>query len=153
MTLPSIDASRLYRFVARVLEETAFLFASPTEPQLGSDDDVVVELEFFGPSDGYVILSAAQGLGPALAAGMLGSDEGDPDVAKSAEDAVAEFTNVVTGFILLQLYGTDVVCRLGTPKVISAAVSRRGMLAVRASLLVDDAHALSVGVCVYGGDS
>ncbi len=149
MSLPSIDASRLHRFVARVLEETAFLFASPAEPHLLDDDDVVVELEFFGPTDGYVLVSAAKGLGPALAAGMLGGDEGDPDVLRSAEDAVAEFTNVVTGFILLQLYGTDVVCRLGTPKVMPAAVSRRAELAVHTNLLVDDAHALSVGVCVY----
>ncbi len=141
-----LDDEALGLLVSRTLEDTAYAFASPTfDPYTPVADDIAVSLSFQGPEDGHVLVHGARALGNALAAALLGIEPSDDDAAAGASDAIGEVTNILAGAIIHHLYGSHVLCRLGTPQILAMEPAAPRPLAT-AQLLVDDEHPLFVAV-------
>jgi Chemotaxis phosphatase CheX len=99
------------------LEEAAFVFSAPCEgPPPFAGQALEARIAYRGPSSGELRLMADSGLAAALAANLLGEDEGEANLGRSS-DALGELLNMVLGAWVNRLFGGQVRCRLGVPCV------------------------------------
>jgi hypothetical protein len=112
----TLDES-LYQAAVETLEQLSYLLAMP--PGDGGDPRdpaaAVASVEFHGPLSGRLELVASQPLLEALAANMLGEDEGLCDLQRL--DALMEAANVVCGNLLPQIGGREAVFHMVAPQV------------------------------------
>jgi CheY-specific phosphatase CheX len=107
----------LYAAAAAAFEAFAFVYAEPTEPNLGADafEDAAAAVDFEGPMRGRLVLRVSGGVLPNLAATMLGQD--DPPATPLQRDALGEVANVICGALLPTLGGPSAVFALARPTV------------------------------------
>jgi Chemotaxis phosphatase CheX len=99
------------------LEEAAFVFSAPREgPPPFSGQALEARIAYRGPGSGELRLVADSGLAATLAANLLGVDEGETSRGRSS-DALGELLNMVLGAWVNRLFGGQVRCRLGLPRV------------------------------------
>jgi CheY-specific phosphatase CheX len=108
----------LYQAAALTFEELGFLFPNAElEPgQKSAVVDGMVNLDFYGPFNGSLILRVCGEILPTIAANMLGQDE-PPSVALQ-QDVLGELGNVVCGNALPLIAGREVVFRLSPPCIL-----------------------------------
>jgi Chemotaxis phosphatase CheX len=115
---PAAFRELLGQTLARTLEEAAFVFAEPTEDPPPFDADVIAaRLAYGGAHSGELLLAAPHDLAATLAANLLGEEEGGASVTGDDLDAVGEILNMIAGAFVLELFGPDVGCKLGLPRV------------------------------------
>lgn len=116
--MTSLPSARLEAVARRVLEEAAFVLATPTARQPEWPAEVVeVELAFDGPATGVLRLRSTPRFGAEVAANLMGLESGDAEADRHAEGALAELLNIIAGALLADVYGTGRVVRIGIPAV------------------------------------
>jgi CheY-specific phosphatase CheX len=110
----------LYQAAALTFEELCFQFPDEelSEQQHDAPVDAAVQVEFWGPFTGTLILRICGGLLPSIAANMLG--EIDPPSEAEQCDALGEIANIICGNVLPQIAGVQEVFQLSAPKVIES---------------------------------
>jgi hypothetical protein len=112
---PSAEA--LAETLGQTLEEAAFIFTEPQErPPPFRGDVIEARIDYRGPHAGELLLTADGSLASTLAANLLGEEEGEASAAR-APDAVGELLNMVLGIWVQRLFGDQVRCALGVPKI------------------------------------
>jgi CheY-specific phosphatase CheX len=121
----TLDES-LYQATVLTLEQLSYLLPMPAEESDGPREPaaVVASVEFHGPISGRLELVASQRLLEALAANMLGEDEGVSEVQRL--DALMEAANVVCGNLLPALGGHEAVFQMRAPQIREAASAAGG---------------------------
>jgi len=100
-----------------ILEETAFLFCDDSDEVLQFQEPPTgVAIAYDGPERGDLRLWAQSGFMRALAANMLGLEEGDPAAASRRVDALGELLNIVLGHCLTERFGESESMRMGLPR-------------------------------------
>lgn len=104
-----------------MLEKIAFMFGEAAgEDELAegmSGSQIVSRINFGGALDGSFSMIAPLDMGVELAANMLGTDPDDDGAEKKASDACGELLNVVSGNLVTELAGDEVVVDLTPPDV------------------------------------
>jgi hypothetical protein len=109
----------LYQATADTLEQLCYLLPMPAEDLAAEAAEtrepatVMASVEFHGPRSGRLELVASQQLLLALAANMLGEDEGVSEGQRL--DALMEAANVVCGNLLPRIGGREAVFRMRAP--------------------------------------
>jgi hypothetical protein len=115
----ALSPALLQQITARIFEEAAFIFteavAGAPPPFVG--DVIEARVTFSGPSSGTVSLATSAELSTALAANLLGIEPDDPDAGARARDAIGEMLNIIAGVLIGELFGPEVIGRLGIPQV------------------------------------
>jgi CheY-specific phosphatase CheX len=105
----------------RVLEQTAFLFPEPADLQDGINfeefDFIMSKISFSGDKVGEISLIVPSEFCVELSANMLGEDA-DGNESEKHKDALKETLNIITGQLLIELYGDKAVFNLTPPEVI-----------------------------------
>jgi CheY-specific phosphatase CheX len=94
-------------------------------------------------------------LGDMLAANLLGTESETGEARAAASDAVGELANILAGGLTVELFGKDVVSRIGIPVVAietgRAVGERLAKATCRANLLTEEGYALAVALTGQGG--
>jgi hypothetical protein len=118
----------LAEVLGSVLQDSAFMFAEPTdEPEGWALPVYSAELAFESVRGGLLRLTAPPRGAVEIAANMLGVDPTDPEAEVQARSALAEVLNVVGGAFVTRYFGTKVPSQLGLPhtEVLEAPPSQR----------------------------
>jgi CheY-specific phosphatase CheX len=111
----------LNEVVARVFQQTAFMFPEPAElPESmppGGEAFIVVSLSFSGDRSGDISLILPETVCRELAANLLGEDITDDRFRETALDAAKETLNIIAGQLLIQMYGDKALFNLSAPEV------------------------------------
>ncbi len=113
----NLTKNALEQIAARVLEDTAFVFALPREEPVaeGAWTPLGIGLQFRGPVNGRCELWAQRELGMLISANMLGMDEDSPDANAACVDALKEALNIFCGNLLTEIAGEEPVFDLTPP--------------------------------------
>lgn len=102
--------------VSGVLEQTAFMFPEPVDMASGvSFEDfeyVLVKLNYSGYKDGTVQMIIPVDFCAELSANLLGEEIGDVDPEENNFDSAKELLNIVSGQLLVDLYGNEALFSL-----------------------------------------
>ncbi|MDD4050918.1 MAG: chemotaxis protein CheX [candidate division Zixibacteria bacterium] len=111
----------LNEVVARVFQQTAFLFPEPADlpESMPSGDDafIAVSLTFSGDRSGDICLILPETVCRELAANLLGEDLTEDLIRETALDAAKETLNIIAGQLLIQMYGDKALFNLSAPEV------------------------------------
>ncbi|HET9957628.1 MAG TPA: chemotaxis protein CheX [Polyangiaceae bacterium] len=130
---------------APILAECAFLCTTPARGKQDWATSVsIASLRFSGPRSGRIEVCAAFDLLKSLAADMLGIDPSDSDASRHADAALAEITNVVTGRLVANLFGTSSTWQLSLPEVSHGPVPPLGERAISQTLVDPDLRPIRV---------
>jgi len=114
--MTTLTTDTLARTACDILEETAFIFASPANAvPSGPAQLVVAQLSVSGEVRGSLILAVPPSVGSEIAANLLGLEPGDPDADSQAADAVGEILNIMAGALAAQCAVGSAGWRLGPP--------------------------------------
>ncbi len=106
--------------VIDMLEESAFIFSDPVgEISISTNminNMLAYMISYTTPKAGTIAVYADKEVATMIAANMTGLDEDDPLAAEEAGSALQEFTNILAGHIITELYGTELVFDLGIPE-------------------------------------
>lgn len=110
----------LNQVVARVFEQTAFMFPETTDLLNGipcSEGDLTcVSLKFSGERSGDIALILPAALCHELAANILGEELTEEDTREKELDAARETLNIIAGQFLIQMFGTKALFNLSAPE-------------------------------------
>ncbi len=151
---PSSDA--LARTVSALLADAAFVFAEPSGASLPSGESpLVARLTMEHGESWELCLCLQDKLGEVLAANLLGTESDTGEARAAAADAVGELANILAGVLAVELFGKDVVCRIGIPTVAiesgRAAAARLAQSTCRTNLVTEEGYALAVALTPKGG--
>jgi CheY-specific phosphatase CheX len=127
---------------AEVFESLAFLIPMPEEDgPSNSSPRIAAQVAFSGPFGGALALSVDAAMLPALAANMLGTEEGTAVSQDHQNDAFKELLNVLCGNLLPIIAGKEAVFDVHAPQLLEGAVlpdtSSEGSPVWTAELCVD----------------
>ncbi len=131
-----------------IVEQTAFMFAEPVEPQTLPVTDlpfVQATMTFTGPLRGSLTIAMPESACAELAGNVLGMDPQDEFVRQGSADALKELLNVTCGHILTGMAGDRPIFDLSIPQVFDLdAGGVQALLAAPGTLayLVDSRPAL-----------
>ncbi|MEP7383362.1 MAG: chemotaxis protein CheX [Gemmatimonadota bacterium] len=146
--MPETLAAPLVEASIQTFEQLAYFFAESGPDDAAPDAidplqvDGVVSVAFCGLLCGGVVLQLAGGILPALAANMLGLDDGAS--AGEQQDALGEAANVICGNVLPRIAGTAAVFTLGVPQRFeswTAAVDALGPVAAHVRFDIEGGRA------------
>ncbi|MCP4703640.1 MAG: hypothetical protein GY865_03440 [candidate division Zixibacteria bacterium] len=102
--------------VSGVLEQTAFMFPEPADMASGVPFEdfeyVMVKLNYSGDKVGNVKMMLPVDFCAELSANLLGEDIGDVDPEENNFDSAKELLNIVSGQLLVDLYGDEALFSL-----------------------------------------
>ncbi len=102
--------------VQGVLEQTAFMFPEPADMASGVPFEdfeyVLVNLKFTGDKAGNIKMIIPVDFCAELSANLLGEDIGDVDPEENNFDSAKELLNIVSGRLLVDLYGDEALFSL-----------------------------------------
>ncbi|HUK66226.1 MAG TPA: chemotaxis protein CheX [Anaeromyxobacteraceae bacterium] len=140
----------LVEVLSQTLEEAAFVFAeaAAVEPDL-TGSVIEARLAFSGPQEGELLLACSEDLAGTLAANLLGEDEGGASVVGDDEDALGEMLNMMAGSLVVSLFGHEVPCRLGLPRVrtVSGVEHESNLAAADAAARLLDEEGRRIDLC------
>jgi chemotaxis protein CheY-P-specific phosphatase CheC len=113
--------TKLFKAAALTFEELGFMFPSSEleEYQEAAPPVAAVSVEFEGPFNGRLVVTACGDLLPALVTNMLGQ-EGTPS-EQQQQDALGEIANVICGNVLPEIAGSKEVFHLHPPQPVDCA--------------------------------
>jgi len=141
--------------LGEMLEEAAFIFTeAQAEPPPFQGQALEARIGYQGPHVGELRLVADAGLAATLAANLLGEDEGDATRGK-AGDAVGELLNMFVGVWVAKLFGEQVLCQLGVPRVRELPAAEAGVppqgAACAAHLVEEEGRRIDVSLTLARG--
>lgn len=120
--MKTIDATALADMTVSILERTAMVTAEPaTEGHVHPRPTRFARIAYRGPSRGTLVVGANDGFLREFAAGMLGIENADVDVASQGDDVLTEMANTLGGSVILALSGDSCEYLLGLPELVPAA--------------------------------
>jgi hypothetical protein len=136
---------RLGTLVIELLESAAFVFAEIVDEKPSQAGDILgarIALEHGERVELSLCIPSA--LGPELAANLLALESDSEEAKTSARDAVGELANMLAGMLAVEVFGRDVVCKIGVPQVAcETAVEHdrhRGSAVCRVTLQTENGH-------------
>ena len=150
------NSESLARTLIGLLADAAFVFAEPTAMPLPADENpLVARLTLEHGATWELCVCVQEKLGNMLAANLLGTESETKEARAAAADAVGELTNILAGALAVELFGKDVVSRIGFPAVTletaRAVGDRLAKSTCRANLLTEEGYALAVALTAQGG--
>jgi hypothetical protein len=141
----------LLRRVIALLADAAFVFAEPTAaPMPATGSPLVARLTMAHGETWELCVCVQDKLGDLLAANLLGTESETGEARAAASDAVGELANILAGGLAVELFGKDVVGRIGIPVVAietaGAVAIRLAQAACRVHLLTEEGYALAVAL-------
>lgn len=106
--------------VPSVLENVAFMFSEPADPDEGlpdAEEYLEAAMEFDGPAKGRIGVVVAAAWCDQLAEGILGEEPQEENVSAMRRDALCELLNIICGQFVTALWGTDHIVNLSIPTV------------------------------------
>jgi len=102
-----------------VLEDMTFTFIDSPEEELQTDDTEFLHatITFDGPSSGELSIAAPRNLCAQLAAGILGLEADEHEVAENISDTLGELLNVTCGNFTTAMFGDETVINQSIPVV------------------------------------
>jgi chemotaxis protein CheY-P-specific phosphatase CheC len=151
----SMTSERLSAVVTELLESAVFVFAEPVEIKPWDDSTVwCARLDLEHGKKFQMSLCAPKELALTLAANLLGLEPDSAEAQESLGDAVGEMANMLAGTVAVELFGKDVVCRIGVPKVTQGSGTDHDAFAAKAvcrsSLLTEEGH--RIDACLFEGE-
>ena len=114
----TMTPERLSALVSELLESAAFVFAENADGVPWSDEEIWrARLQVEQRKKIELSLCVSRTLGLTLAANLLGLEPDSADATEGLRDAVGEMANMLAGVLSVELFGSDVVCRIGVPEV------------------------------------
>lgn len=136
MTEPNSEL--LVETLCETLEEAAFVFAEPDPAPLPFTGKILeARIRYEGPQAGELQLLAGRELATTVAANLLGEEEGEAALQRSA-DALGELLNMMVGSFVVRLFGHEARCRLGLPVVREVAAAALPAAGPCAAQVVDE---------------
>ncbi|MBN2288498.1 MAG: chemotaxis protein CheX, partial [Candidatus Glassbacteria bacterium] len=105
--------------VSQVLEQMAFMFSDPADPEMMLEDPgdcYLVQMSYLGPCSGKVAVAVQADLGREVGSNMLGADL-DQVTDTMVGDALKEMLNMSCGQFLTSYYGNEPVFDLTVPEI------------------------------------
>jgi CheY-specific phosphatase CheX len=153
--MTALTTESLAQTACEVLEETAFIFASPSNDTPPSDNPLVVaQLTVTGEVRGSLILAVPPSVGAEIAANLLGVEPDDPLADSKAADAVGEILNIMAGALAAHCAIGSAGWRLGPPTtriVDDASQIDKGATGCDAVLVTDSGEHLWARVALLPG--
>jgi hypothetical protein len=150
----SMTPERLGTMMNDLLESAVFVFAEVVDVAPWKAETVwCAHLELEKQGKFQMSLCATKELALTLAANLLGLEPDSDEAQESLGDAVGEMANMLAGPVAVDLFGKDVVCRIGVPLVTQGSGADYDAFAAKAfcrtSLKTEDGH--RVDVCLFEG--
>ena len=120
--MSSQSNSRLHQILTEVAETTfenlAFMFPMSDDGQGPPEQTgwASAKVDFAGQFSGTLFVGVSQGILPALADNMLGTDKGSASV-EDQHDALKELANIICGNLLPVIAGTQAVFNVHPPEL------------------------------------
>ncbi len=122
MSTIEFSAERLAAVMTGVLESAAFVFADRAEsPEWPHSEALCATLVMEHGERAVLHVCAARDFGPLLAANLLGMEPDSDEARASSGDAIGELANMVAGTLAAELFGRDVISKIGVPRVLQEA--------------------------------
>jgi hypothetical protein len=151
----SMTSERLSAVVTELLESAVFVFAEPVEIKSWDDPEIwCARLNLEHDRKVQMSLCVPKEMALILAANLLGLEPDSAEAQESLGDAVGEMANMLAGTVAVELFGKDVVSRIGVPKVTQASGADHDAFAAKAScqssLQTEEGH--RVDACLFEGE-
>jgi hypothetical protein len=151
---PSTES--LSRTLIALLADAAFIFAEATSTPIPANENPLVARLTLEHGETWELCVCVQDkLGDMLAANLLGTESETGEARAAAADAAGELANILAGALAVELFGKDVISRIGIPVVATesgrAVGERLAKSTCRANLLTEEGYALSVALFAQGG--
>ena len=145
------SSESLARTVSALLADAAFVFAEPTDASPSSEESPLVARLTMEHGEIWELCVCLQDkLGEVLAANLLGTEDDSGEARAAAADAAGELANILAGALAVELFGKDVVCRIGIPVVTiengRTVAAQLASMPCRTNLLTEEGHALAVAL-------
>ncbi len=143
------SSQRLQHVVATVLEDSAFVFTTPGDPDRPWGAPIIeTVLDFRGPPSGRMVMTSSKGFGATLVANLLDVEPDDPNVDRQAEEALCETLNVLAGHVLSECLEGGAGCTIGIPRSrrIDPTVTAAGDTSLSISLCTDEDERIDLRV-------
>lgn len=101
-----------------VFEQLAFMFGDELdadEIEISADSFLRASMGFAGAMQGTVAIAVPEPIAATLAANILGLDEDQEVYVETAHDALKELLNTITGRLMTEIFGEEVVVDLTIP--------------------------------------
>lgn len=131
-------AGILEEVVPGVLENVAFMFSEPADPDEGLPDAeayLQAAMEFEGPAKGRIGVVVAREWCDQLAEGILGEAPEEENASEMRSDALSELLNIICGQFVTSVWGTDQIVNLSIPTVSEVSQEAWDKLATRPGTL------------------
>jgi hypothetical protein len=147
-----MTSERLSALMTELLESAVFVFAEDIESTPWNDPVIwCASLELEQERMVQMSLGVPKEMALLLAANLLGLEPDSAEAQESLGDAVGEMANMLAGTLAVELFGKDVVCRIGVPKVTQGSGADHDAFAqkayCRASLKTEESH--RIDVCLF----
>jgi hypothetical protein len=136
---------RLGSLVAELLVSAAFVFAEIAEEKPWAAGGLLnARLTLTHGAEFELALCVPGGLAPELAANLLALEPDSAEAKANASDAVGELANMLAGILAVEIFGRDVVCKIGVPRVACETAadhdSHFGRVSCRVSLQTEEGY-------------
>jgi CheY-specific phosphatase CheX len=140
--------------MTELLESAVFVFSEQVDVAPWDSPEVwCAHLELEKDKKYQMSVGVPKDLALTLAANLLGLEPDSDEAQESLGDAVGEMANMLAGILAVELFGKDVVCRIGVPTVIQGSGSDHDAFAAqsccRATLKTEESQRLDV--CLFEG--
>ncbi|HEX7596962.1 MAG TPA: chemotaxis protein CheX, partial [Polyangia bacterium] len=114
-----LTRERLASVVIDLLESAAFMFAVTSDEKPWVAEEILHARLILGHEERFQLsICVPSELGLTLAANLLGLEPDSDDAKAGIGDSVGELANMVAGLVAVDLFGPDVVCKIGVPQVL-----------------------------------
>jgi CheY-specific phosphatase CheX len=149
---------RLGALVSGLLESAAFVFTEIVEDKPWASGDILgarVTLEHGERAE--LSLCLPSDLAPELAANLLALESDSEEARSSAGDAVGELANMLAGTLAVEVFGRDVVCKIGVPRVAPEAAADHdhhfGLAVCHVALQTDNGQRVDAALAVVPAET
>jgi len=148
---------RLGAAVTELLESAVFVFAEEIATTPWNATGLwSSHLEMEHGEKVQLVLCVPRELGLTLAANLLGLEPDEDDAKQGLGDAVGEMANMLAGILAVELFGSDVVCRISVPKITEETGAEHDAHAAKAfcrvSLKTEDGQRLDACLTKVGDE-
>ena len=136
---------RLGSLLIELLEGAAFVFAEVSDDKPWAEGDLLCARLVLEHGERVELALCVPGeLARTLAANLLALEPESEEAKTSAGDAVGELANMIAGTLAVEMFGADVVCKIGVPRVAPETGVEHdghfGRARTRVSLRTEDGH-------------
>lgn len=125
--MSDFNTSTLERITIEALERTAFVLVDPCESDETATATHFARIQFTGPTNGTITVSASDGFLRELASSLLGIESDEIEIESEGLDAIRELANILGGSVLNDIGGQDSTFSLGLPELVEGDAGDPGV--------------------------